>query len=122
MMPVKCPTSAEDDMPMCTEFADDKWDEEFMSDLGPANKLVCPESNSDLYEDTNAWEDTSPHLKSFDEAFSCLGDICNFLENKGYTCTSLASQTHSAAFSSFRINMRGEGLAHCLCPFGSMIS
>ena len=84
--------SAEDDMPMCTEFADDKWDEEFMSDLGPANKLVCPESNSD-YEDANAWEDTSPRLKSFDEAISCLGDICNFLENKGYTKE--ANSSHS---------------------------
>ena len=80
--------SAEDDVPVCAEFADDKWDKEFMSDLGPANKLVCPESNSDEdsdYEDANTWEDTSPHLKSFDEAIPCLGDICNFLENKGYT-------------------------------------
>ena len=68
--------SAEDDVPVCVEFADDKWDEEF--DLGPANKLVCPESNSDEdsdYEDANAWEDTSPRLKSFDEAISCLAEI-----------------------------------------------
>ena len=35
---------------------------------------------------------------------------------------SQARPSHSAAFSSFRINTRGEGLAHCLCPFGSMIS
>ena len=50
-----------DDVPVCAEFADDKWDEEFMSDTGPANKLVCPESNRDEdsdYEDANAWEDT----------------------------------------------------------------
>ncbi len=30
--------SAEDDVPVCAEFADDKWDDEFMSGLGPANK------------------------------------------------------------------------------------
>ena len=37
---------------------------------------------------------------------------------------SLASQTltHSAAFSSFRINTWMEGLAHCLYPFASMIT
>ena len=34
--------SAEDDVPVCTEFADDKWDE-FISDLGPADKLMCPD-------------------------------------------------------------------------------
>ena len=75
-------------MPVCAEFADDKWDEEFMSDLGPANKLVCSESNSDEdsdCDDANTLEDASPHLKSLDEAISCLGDICNFLEDKGYT-------------------------------------
>ena len=32
---------------------------------------------------------------------------------------SLARPSHSAAFSSFRINTRREGLAHCLYPFGS---
>ena len=70
---------------MCTEFADDKWDEEFMSDLGPVNKLVCPESNSDEdsdYEDANAWEDTSPRLKSFDEAISYLEISASFWKTK----------------------------------------
>ena len=66
MMPVKCPTCFQQKMTcQCAQFADDKWDEEFMSDLGP-NKLVCPESNSDEdsdYEDANAWEDNSPRLK-----------------------------------------------------------
>ena len=34
----------------------------------------------------------------------------------GYTLiVSQARPSHSAAFSSFRINTRGEGLAHCLC-------
>lgn len=59
-----------------------------MSDLGPANKLVCSESNSDEdsdCDDANTLEDASPHLKSLDEAISYLGDICNFLEDKGYT-------------------------------------
>ena len=35
---------------------------------------------------------------------------------------SQARPSHSAAFSSLRINMQREGLAHCLHPFGSMIT
>ena len=35
---------------------------------------------------------------------------------------SQARPSHSTVFSSFRIKMRGEGLAHRLCPFGSMIA
>ena len=37
-------------MPVCTEFADDKWDE-FISDLGPADKLMCPDDDSDEESD-----------------------------------------------------------------------
>ena len=40
----------------------------------------------------------------------------------GTKIVSQARPSHSAAFSSFRINTRREGLAHCLCPFGSIIS
>ena len=40
--------------------------------------------------------------------------------NVAYRLVSQARPSHSAAFSSFRINTRGEeGLAHCLYPFGS---
>ena len=76
--------SAEDDVSICAEFADDKWDEEFMSELGPANKLMCPDEDSDD-EDSDPMEVPPPRLKSSDEAISCLGDICDFLEYRGYT-------------------------------------
>ena len=36
-----------------------------------------------------------------------------------HTLVSQAIPSHSAAFSSFRIDARREGLAHCLYPFGS---
>ena len=85
--------SAEDDVPVCAEFADDKWDKEFMSELGPADKLLYPDDDSDDAdtndededEDATAMEESPPRLKCLDEAISCLGDICDFLENRGYT-------------------------------------
>ena len=76
-------------MPVCAEFADDKWDEEFMSELGPADKLLCPDDNSDDAdsndEDATAMEESPPRLKCLDEVISCLDDIRDFLENRGYT-------------------------------------
>jgi len=43
--------SAEDQVPVCAEFADDKWDEEFMSELGPADKIMCRGYDSDEVTD-----------------------------------------------------------------------
>ena len=40
----------------------------------------------------------------------------------GVAIVSQARPSHSVVFSSFRINTQGEGLANCLCPFGSMIA
>lgn len=77
--------SAEDDVPVCAEFADDTWDEEFMSELGPVNKLMCPDDASDEDSDGDTMEEPAPHLKSLGEAISCLEDVCNFLEKRGYT-------------------------------------
>lgn len=56
--------SAEDNVPVC---ADDKWDEEFMSELGPANKLTCPDDDSDEdsnNKNANEMEEPPPHLAS----------------------------------------------------------
>ena len=43
------------------------------------------------------------------------------MQGVGGTLVSRARPSHSAAFSSFRINARKEGLAHCPCAFGSML-
>ena len=60
-----------------------------MSELGPADKLLCPDDNSDDAdsndEDATSMEESPPRLKCLDEAISCLGDICDLLENRGYT-------------------------------------
>ena len=67
-----------------------------MSDLRPANKLMCPDDDSDEDSDgegPNAMEVPPPCLKSLNEAISCLGDISDFLENRGYT--NEANSSHS---------------------------
>ena len=33
--------SAEDQLPVCAELADDTWDEQFISELGPKDKVMC---------------------------------------------------------------------------------
>ena len=79
--------SAEDDVPICAEFTDDKWDKEFMSELGPAIKIVCPDDDSDVSsdEDDTIMEEPPLCLKNLDEVISCLGDVCYFLETRGFT-------------------------------------
>ena len=65
--------SAEDHLLICAEFADDVWNEQFMSELGPAEKMMCPDNDSD--EATNDDEDEPtpiemPCLKSLSQAIS----------------------------------------------------
>ena len=31
----------EDDLPICSEFADNTWDGEFMAELGPQSEQIC---------------------------------------------------------------------------------
>ena len=49
-------------MPVCAEFADDTWDE-FMSELGPVNKLMCLDDASDEDSDGDTMEESAPHLE-----------------------------------------------------------
>ena len=71
-------TSAEDNIPVCAEFADDKWDEEFMPEFEPASKLTHRGDDSDEDsddEDAVPMEVPPPLLKSLDKAISCPEDI-----------------------------------------------
>ena len=58
-----------------------------MSELGPADKILCQGYDSDKVTDEEDEVDPVelPHLKSLSEAITCLGDICEFLESSGYT-------------------------------------
>ena len=79
--------SAEDHLPICAEFADDTWNEQFMSELGPADKVMYVDNDCDEATDDDKDEATPtevPRLKSLSEAFACP-DVCDFLESKGYT-------------------------------------
>lgn len=74
-----------------SEFADDNWDEEFMPELGPVDKLLHPDSDS---EEGKRDEDPDQPVrltcfKSFSEAITCLEDIRDFLEDRG--CTAAAA-------------------------------
>ena len=54
--------SAEEEIPICAEFAESSWSEEFVASLGPKDKEVGLD-NSDEDEDDMYVEDTEPHLR-----------------------------------------------------------
>ena len=59
--------SAEDHLPTCAEFADDTWNKQFMSELRPADKVMCPDDDSVEATDDDEDETTPiemPHLKA----------------------------------------------------------
>ena len=64
--------SAEDQLPVCAEFADDTLNEQFTSELGLKDKVMCLDDDSD--EDTDVDEADPvklPRLKSLSEAINC---------------------------------------------------
>ena len=83
--------SAECTLPVCSEFAEENWDEEFMTELGPRDKLPCPDEDS---ESENEDEPARlPSLGSFREAMTSLEEVRCFLEYRG--CTSEATDANT---------------------------
>ena len=74
-------------VPVCAQCADDKCDEEFMPELGSADKVMCLNDDRDKVTEDEDQDDpvTLPHHNSLSEAVTCLGDICDFLKSRGYT-------------------------------------
>ena len=62
------------------------------------------------------------HLFSFMERNFSGNHATHIFTSPVWCLVSQARPSHSAVFSSFRRNARREGLAHCPCAFGSMIS
>ena len=58
-----------------------------MSELGPVDKVMSQDDDSDEITDYEHEDDLEqlPGLKSLCEAITCLGDICDFLKTRGYT-------------------------------------
>ena len=50
--------SAEDHLPLCVDLAEETWEEEeFMSGLGPVDKVMCPDNDSDEVTDDEREDD-----------------------------------------------------------------
>ena len=86
--------SAEEALPVCSEFTDETWDEEFLAELGPRDKSQCLDElseNEGEDEDEPGPAPALPRLKSFREAKSYLEDVHFFLEYRGYTAEATAA-------------------------------
>ena len=71
--------SAEEEIPICAEFAESSWSEEFMASLGPNDKEVGLD-NSDEDEDDKYVEHTEPpppRMKNLTEVIDCSAQEMN---------------------------------------------
>ena len=78
--------SSESEIPICTDFADNTWDEDFMAEIGPPRKELCERDDED--GDPDGFEDIEPpppRLKNLREVMECLEDVRSFLELNGHT-------------------------------------
>ena len=74
--------SDEEALPVCSEFTDETWDEEFLDELGPGDKSQCLDElseNEGEDEDEPGPASALPRLKSFREAMSYLEDVHYFV-------------------------------------------
>ena len=76
--------TAENEVPICYEFADDTWDATFMSELQPNSSEACVSSDEDESEQ-DAPEPPAKRVKTDTEAVECLEDVRVFLEQRGHT-------------------------------------
>ena len=76
--------TAENEVPICFEFADDTWDGTFMNGLQPNSSEACISSDEDECEQ-DAPEPPAKRMKTYKEAVECLEGVCVFLERRGHT-------------------------------------
>ena len=76
--------TAENEVPICSEFSDDTWDEQFMTELQPNSSEACVSSDEDECEQ-DIPEPPAKRVKMYKEAVECLEDVRLFLEQKGHT-------------------------------------
>ena len=70
------PLAAESEIPICSDFADSTWDEEFMAEIGPHSKEVCEHDEEDCDQDgPEDVEPPPPRLKNLREVMECLEDV-----------------------------------------------
>ena len=88
---------AENCIPICQEFANENWEDEFFSELGPASKSLTLEtddegSDSDVCIVEMSKEDTLK-ITNFSEAIKSLDEIIKYLEKKGHTTEATNAST-----------------------------
>ena len=75
--------AAESEIPICSEFTDCAWDEEFMAEIGPQSKEVCEHDDEDGDQDSpEDVEPPPPRLKNLREVMESLEA---YLELNGHT-------------------------------------
>ena len=80
--------AAESEIPICSEFAESTWDEEFMAEVGPQSMEVCQNSDDDEECDPDPLADEEPpppSLKTLREVMDCLEDVRTFFELNNHT-------------------------------------
>ena len=77
---------AENCIPICQEFANENWEDEFLSELGPASKSLTLETDDeDSDSDVCIVETSTEEITNFSEAIESLDEIIKYLEKKGHT-------------------------------------
>lgn len=87
--------TADDDLPVCQDYADDSWEADFLAEIGPSKKKKdSDESQGQEEDEEEEGEDGEgdsfcapvlPKLTTFREAMQSLDDVAAFLDYKGYT-------------------------------------
>lgn len=76
----------EDDLPICTDLDSDRWEDNFMAELGQQDEEDEEGDEEDEEGDEGMEDEPLPPLKvqSFKEAIESLENVQKFLESRGY--------------------------------------
>lgn len=88
--------SGDDDLPVCSDFDNDHWEEEFFSTMLPSTSTDSVDSD---FEEEIDIDLPAPKIKNLGEAIRCLEDVQLFLDTKGFIgeATTVASTIDTVA-------------------------
>ena len=78
--------SGENDVPICFDISGDKWEDEFISQIGnELHVLDEEEQDEEQYDEENeVAQQLPPNMQNYSQALHALEDVQRFLEHKGH--------------------------------------
>ena len=105
--------SGENDVPICFNISGDKWEDEFISQIGDERHVLDEKQDEDQDDEENEVAQHLPtNVQSYSQALHALEDVQRFLEHKGHVNDALRIGSVVDSVISIKISEQTQTTLH----------